>query len=479
MTVRSPSFLKAVAVSSRRRFVRFMRRSFVKMAVAAACAGLVVPLFSARAGDPPVPAANTPGATIISTSHRFLVSGMSSAENAALATAAEDVADRIESVMGRRMPFQRGQTLQLSVRYQEDNPRSQVIKAQGWVDRQLAQKLVIINPATADQEDILEGLCWLMLNSYVVGRQTFEERTTRLGTVPDWLSVGFAQSMYLSLRARNSHVVLRRWQRDESVALTDIMVLEYLPEGRWAEKAFCGVAVDCLAEQPRAGEVFGAMMERRARGGKISADWLAEVVTGQPKARDLEKIWDLWIAQQSNVKRQLGGITEEDIAALRAQMTVRPEEFGIVAATNAPSEMDFAELVEYRGEPWMVSLAAVLSLKVKGLGLGASPEFRRVTNLYGEFLDGLAQHAAAGWFSRLVRNVPSRRGLERLLASADEGLEVYRQELKAREEYVTDVERESRGGWMASDTNEIARMDRTIPRSDLQRYVDEIEKQIP
>ena len=158
MTVRSPSFLKAVAVPSRRRFVRFMRRSFVKMAVAAACAGLVVPLFSARAGDPPVPAANTPGATIISTSHRFLVSGMSSAENAALATAAEDVADRIESVMGRRMPFQRGQTLQLSVRYQEDNPRSQVIKAQGWVDRQLAQKLVIINPATADQEDILEGL---------------------------------------------------------------------------------------------------------------------------------------------------------------------------------------------------------------------------------------------------------------------------------------------------------------------------------
>lgn len=404
---------------------------------------------------------------------------MTSAENAALADSAEDVAKKIEDLMGRRLPFQRGQTLQLSVRFQEDRPPVQVIKAQGWVDRQLAQKLVIVNPGSVDQEDVLEGLCWLMLNRYVVGRQTFEERTRRLGTVPDWLSVGFAQSLYLSLRARDSHVVLRRWQRDESLALADLLALEYMPSGRWAEKAFCGVAVDWLAGLPRAGEVFGAIMDRRARGGKVSADWLAGVITGKAEARAAEKEWSLWIALQSNVKRHLGGTTEEDVAALRALMSVRPEEFGINSATNAPSEMNFAELVEHCREPWMVPLGAVLSLKVKGLGIGASPEFREVVGRYGEFLDALSRYADAGWFSRLVRNVPSQRGLEQRLAAADEGLKAYRRELRARGKYVTDVERESRPGWAGTDTNEIARMDRTIPRSDLQRYVDEIEQQVP
>ena len=404
---------------------------------------------------------------------------MSSAENAALADSAEDVAKKIEDMMGRRLPFQRGQTLQLSVRFQEDRPPVQVIKAQGWVDRQLAQKLVIVNPGTVDQEDVLEGLCWLMLNRFVVARQTFEERTKRLGTVPDWLSVGVAQSLYLSLRARDSQVVLKRWHREESLALADVLALEYMPSGRWAEKAFCGVAVDWLAGLPRSGDVFGAIMDRRARGEKVSADWLAERVAGRPEVRAAEKEWDLWIAQQSNVKRHLGGATEEDVVALRSLMSVRPEEFGIITATNAPSEMSLAELVKYRREPWMVSLAAVLSLKVKGLGIGASPEFREVVARYGKFLDGLAGHAAGGGFSRLVRNVPSGRGLELLLESADDGLETYRREVRARGEYVTDVEREGRPGWAGTDTNEIARMDRVIPRSDLQRYVDDIEKRAP
>jgi len=473
----SRSFSKAAAVPRSERPARGAIRRLACAALVAACAGRAPTPVCAATNDPA--AAVSPGATAISTSHRFLVSGMSSAENAALAAAAEDVAERIEALVGRRLPFQRGETLQLSIRFAEQAPRPQVVKAQGWVDRQLAQKLVVVNPGSADQEDVLEGLCWLMLNRYVVARQDVEARSKRLGTVPDWLAAGVAQSLFISLRARNSHVVLKRWQRGEAMELEDLLALEYLPDGRWAEKAFCGAAVDWLAELPRANELFAAMLDRRARRELITADWLGQRITGSAQAREAEKAWSLWIAQQSNVKRHLGGATEEDLYALGSLMKVRPEEFGITAATNAPQEMDFEELLDHRREPWMGSLAAVLSLKVKGLGIAASPEFREVVTAYGRFLDGLAKHAAAGWFSRFVRNVPSRRGLERMLAAADESRDGYRRSLRARERYVSGVERGVQAGWAATDTNAVARMDRSIPRTELQRYVDEIEKLAP
>ena len=117
---------------------------------------------------------------VISVSHRFIAGGMASPENVSLAASAEETAGKIEEFVGLGIPFAKGESLQMFARWSTNEANGRVIRAQGWVDRALSQKLIIVNPDRADQEDVLEGLCWLLLNRYVISRQTYEQKTTRL-----------------------------------------------------------------------------------------------------------------------------------------------------------------------------------------------------------------------------------------------------------------------------------------------------------
>ena len=204
----------------------------------------------------------------ISVSHRFIAGGMSSPENVSLAAAAEEVAGKIEKFTRLTIPFAKGESLQMLVRRSTNEPNGRVVKAQGWVDRTLMQKLILVNSERIDQEDVLEGLCWLLLNRYVIGLQTFEQKISRLGSVPDWLSTGAAQNLYLALRTRNRQVVIRRWLRNEDLPFNQILDLDVLPAGRWGEKAFCGLAVDWFASQPNPAVVFENFFSCLAEGGK-------------------------------------------------------------------------------------------------------------------------------------------------------------------------------------------------------------------
>jgi hypothetical protein len=421
---------------------------------------LVATLASAQTGSP----APTAGAVAISSSRRFIVSGMSSAENVSFCISMEEVAKKVGGVLGLEIPFARSQSVQVQIRHDPSAPRGRVIRAQGWVDRQLSQKLIITNFERVNEEDTLEGLCWLLLNRLVVARQTFEQKTTCLGTVPDWLSTGVAQNLYLALRDRNSQVALSRWREGKSLPLAAILEFEYLPEGRWSEKAFSGLAVDWLTSLPRAAGVFDRLLTRLAGGGKLTVEELSEVVLGREAAAELEKNWDLWLAQQTQVKRYGGSMPGDQIAAIEELRTVRPEDFGFVAEDGLPSELDLRQVIESRGEPWLQKLAVTLSLKAKALGLGEPEEYRAVADRYGAFFDGLAARA-------------SRRTLDRLLAEAERGLAEYRDLVTERRRYVTEVEKAvARFNVAPSVSNTVADMLRSIPRSELQRYVDEVER---
>lgn len=427
----------------------------------------------APGGIPSAPA-EMPGPIAISSTHRFIASGMTAGENVSLAAAAEEVTGKIEGLLGLRLPVFRAQPLQLLARTAEATERGHIIKAQGWVDGRLSQKLIIANPAKADQEDVLEGLCWLLLNRYVIVRQTPAQRGERLGTVPDWLASGLAQNLYLVLRARNSRVVVRRWERGEALSAADILGLEYLPEGRWSEKAFAGVAFDWLASSPKPSAVFESLFSRLAAGEKITPDALADIMTGQNvNLGELEKGWDLWIAQQTQIRRYWGGFPEEKLGDLRALLTVRPEELG-VTLEGVPEVLTLAGLIDRREEPWVSGLAARLGLKIRALGLGETAEFRAVVERYGAFLDALVREGRRPLLVRALRGRPSPGRLVELLQEADRGLGEFQKVLAERRRYVTEAELAAAGP--SADTNALRDIERMIPRSDLRGYVDEAEK---
>lgn len=418
-----------------------------------------------RRGAPP-PADRT-GATAISTTRRFVASGLGSADNVDLAISAEESADKLAELVGARIPFGRAHYVQLAARQDDRAGRGSVVKAQGWVDRQLSQKLIITNPFTVDQEDVLEGLCWLLLNRFVVVRQTTPQRQTRLGAVPDWLAVGLAQNLYAALRARNSYVVVRRWERGDAVPLSEVAAFEYLPPGRWSEKAFCGLAVGLVLSQPRAPDLFTEMFARLARGEDLTAEALAEILFGEKDVRELEKQWDLWIARQTQVRRAWGGVSEERLEAVRALSTIDIAELG-AAGEGVPPGLSLRDLIERRNAPWMPKVALVLALRVRGLAVGEAPEFREVVEPYGEFFDALA-----------ASKPPPRRRLEALLDRAESLRAEFEEDLAERTRYVSQVEREyAVYGIPASISNTVEAMERVIPRSELQEYVDTVERMV-
>ncbi len=279
--------------------------------------------------------------------------------------------------------------------------------------------------------------------------------------------MGLAQNLYLALRDRNSQVVLSRWREGRSMPLDEILTFEYLPEGRWSEKAFCGVVVDWLGSLPRASSVFDRLFASLAANEKLTPERLGEIVLGKSAPDELEKTWDLFLAQQTQIKRFWGSMPGEQLAALDGVRTVRPEDFGYVAEDGLPVELSLPELIERREEPWLRKLAVSLSLKAKGLGLGESEDFRAVANRYGAFFDGLLRRA-------------SPRKLEALLAEAEQGLAAYRALMAERDRYVSGVEKAAaRFSVAPSVSNTVADMLRQLPRSELQRYVDHVESGVP
>jgi hypothetical protein len=400
---------------------------------------------------------------VISASHRFIAGGMSSSENVSLAASAEEVAGKIEEVTRLTIPFGKGEFVQMLARRSTNEPSGRVVKAQGWVDSSLAQKLILVNPERADQEDILEGLCWLLLNRYVIDLQTFEQKTAQLGCVPEWLSTGVAQNLFLALRTRNNQVVIRHWLRNEGLPFNQILNLEYLPAGRWADKAFCGLAVDWFASRSDPALVFHNCFSCLAGGRIISTNAIGKLLIGRDSGRELEKNWDLWIASQTQVKQFWGGVSIERLESLKHLLAAPPDEMGIPASEGVPASLTIKELIAYRDASWMPLYAARVNLHIRGLGIGEAKEFRDVLELYGKYLEALARSRRG--LSRLSLFRASPAALNHMFSTAEKELADLVATRERKNQFVTGVEATVRDGIVtpASVSNTIADMQRFIP----------------
>lgn len=432
-------------------------------------------LAAAGAGTPAEESAShTPPHAVFSASRRFVVKGLPSADALALALAAEDAAGRLEAFLGKPIPFSRNQPVVLAARAGPAEAPGRAVAVEGWTDRGLTQKLDITNVERLDQEDLLEALGGLLVNRYLATRQRPPARRAELAEAPAWLSVGLAQNLYQSLRARNARLALKRWEEDRPLSVSDILALRYLPEGRWSEKAFCGVFVDWLFSAPADPGRWDRLADASAESPVLTASVLARVVLQRDDPRELEKHWELWLARQTQVRRMGESSAADTLAEFEERLTARPGEWPEVRAPDLPETLTMGELIPYRTEPWMPAVVLRLQVGLGTQGFGMDYGLRRVRDLYLAYLSALVPGRPPGLFGWLR---PSRSGEVRVrerLRAADEALAAYKEEQRARALFVDEAEAEFGPG----DADPGA-MEREWPRAEMQRFVDEAGRETP
>lgn len=397
--------------------------------------------------------------TVFSTTRRFLVSGFAPGAAADLARWSEDVAGRVERLLGP-IPMDRGWYLEIQGR-----PGDRVVRAQGWVDGLLQQRLEVGRSEELDQEDVLEGLVWLLLNRWAVARQTPTQRAVGLAGVPDWLAVGVAQNAYPELRSRNAEAVQERWREDRLTPWSDLVEQEILPAGRWASKAEVGQLVAWLLERSAH---MGAFWEAHAKGLRLNAEAVARQVLSLAGVDEASQAWEVWLAAQGNRRRAMTGVDAAQVAEFDALSRVDdPELQAVRAEVSAP--LTLADLVALRSSRWVPALATRRSWQLQMAMLGRAPEWQAVAQRYIDFLEALSGRGQ-GYRGGLFGRGASGRQLLALLGDADKARDRLRQDMLARTAYLDLVEQ---GGSAESDAGEAEPAAR---RGAVRAYLDDQER---
>jgi hypothetical protein len=420
---------------------------------------LLVALAAGVAAAEPAPA---PAQTVFSTSRRFVVSGLPSVDAATLCAWAEDVAERIEARTHTPLGFGDAEYILIRCMDGAESGESRVVRAQGYVDGRLQQKLVVVRPAAADQEDMIESLCGLIVSRQIAQRQSDAERRRALGHAPDWLAVGLAQNLYRDLRARNTRLAVDLHREGVAPSVSELIGLAQMPPGRWREKYFCGLAVAWLLSQPDLPSHWQALLQRLAGGAPVGPDWIAGEFMRFTGTAALEAGWETRLLQQRQVVFDLAPSREDRVERLSELLRVRPEEYGLALPDGKPGLLVPGDLVSRRREDWVPRLARAVGLRMALLGGGQPQEFQRIVAQYKAFFDALAAEKPRR----------SERDLRKLLETADAALTTYRLRREQELKYVSDV-----AIWLdlsGAATNGIS-APALPPRGEVERYLDHME----
>ena len=319
---------------------------------------------------------------LASASDTFRAIEFPSADGLKVLTWADDVLRRMEAQLDDPLPRFSGQPVQIVSRAGTGSP-ARVIKAQGWVDGYLVQKLILSDPATIDQEEMLSGLCWLLLNRYAIARQSVAERKDALAVTPDWFSVGLAQSLFPSLRERQFRVVLERRGRGEEMSIEQILEKQYLSSGRWSEKDECGVFVDWLMDTDGARPLIGDLSRVWAAGQKVTARWMARRL-GFKDSGSAEVAWSEWVAGHEPFTRTMGVVEPERVDELRRILA------------DACGNRALAGWIPFRGDPRLGRRLERVETELESVALGAPADFREVVDAYQLFFRELGDSERPG-----------------------------------------------------------------------------------
>jgi hypothetical protein len=415
---------------------------------------------------------------ITSSRMRFQVTGLPLAEAAELAAWAEEVVDRLERRFDRSIWFGRNQPVTFVGRDGPDTGRGQVIKSQGWVEQRLVQRLILVNRDRTDPEDVLEGLCWLLVNRWALLRQPRETRAERAVGVPDWLSVGAAQCLFPRLRARNAARILEQWEQNEVPPVKTILEWVYLADGRWPEKHVAGVFVDWLLNPAGPADRLDRLLEPVIGGRRIDEAVVRPLLVGTADERAMEIEWLLWVAHQGNIRRELGGGDGGAWARLNEWLAIDPAAWGVGGAPPRDEPLRLADLVVHYREDWVRPLAVRLRSRLQALAVGQGSDLQVVIKGYLEFLTALADASASAKGAKPMADIPVRKRLNAQLRLADAARVRFERTLLERRQYLDEVLEQRAPEPAVTEWQRL--LDELLPAGsvdrEVDRYLEEIER---
>lgn len=351
--------------------------------------------------------------TVLSSTRRFLVSGLPAARAAEIARWAEEVADRISNQLGP-IPFERGEILQIEGGM--GSVSEPVIHAgQGCRDGEIWQKLTLHGLDELDVEQAEEALGSLLISRYVQAMQEPTARCVEPARVPDWLAVGIVHRGQNEVRRRDQAAAIERWGVGELEPFSSLLERYYMPPGRWPQKADATLLVNWLMDSPRGSALFFDAFRVHAQSHAPDATWWAQQMVGRADIVRAERAWDLWVAEQHD-KTQ--AVAAGDVRVL-LKMNVIPRED--LEAAGGPLELAAAPLsalIDERKEPWVHSFAIRLALRFRLESIGQEEEAVGLAERYARYLDFVAKGSSARKLKALWKEAEQHRvALEAVVAA--------------------------------------------------------------
>ncbi|NLG34705.1 MAG: hypothetical protein GX548_05070 [Lentisphaerae bacterium] len=444
----------------------------------------VFALAAALAGAQSPPAGLSPGrpgrTPITSADRRFMVSGLTSAENMVLAQQLSELATAIEEKTGIPLPMRRDQVLGVMVQ-SASSPDTQVLKMQGWDDARFYQRLVVPGRARLDGEDLLEGAAWLLLNRYAAEYTPHARRSGIGATVPEWISAGLVQNTRAALRSRNRDWIARELAEGRHLSLAQVVKQDTLPPGRWREKAYAAAAVDFLFPGGDL-QVWAAVFQAVGQSQALDPAWLRRNIPALD-GRNPEAAWREHLAGQSRA-RTIEAWSDQGLQLeerLLQTLNFRPRDLVAGVPADVPPDLFARDLIGYRGQEWVVPLTAALSLQVKSLQLGAPPLLKDVLASYAAYFDLFSSppEEKTPWWRWSRRDPRKIRppddatwqvALNQLWQRAERAHQQFLERHQTRKRYLDRFDRTEPGSF---DEPPATRLD--VPRTRWQRHVDEVE----
>jgi hypothetical protein len=329
-----------------------------------------------------------------SSSRRFYVTGHHSEVTLQLATWAEDVRDRLEEVLEEPVFFRPRELVHIALRTDPDQP-PHVFTAQGWEGGLLRQRLVVVNADRVNQERVLENLCWLLLDRYLLKRSLAEGRAPGIPLeAPSWLCTGVAQALYPQARLRNRQQVFAYWFEGGSLSLSDLLAREDVSVTNTLWRASAGLMFEWLQDLRPYGFVWdGVFTHLSVSTNSVTPGVLVSMVNGISDTDALQKDWELWIADGGPGRAAWGETSLQDTMALRDLLVIGPEVLSLAMKRDVRRTMQPAELVLHRDEDWVQLVSAFMTLRLRGLGIGRSAAYREVLEAFVVFFEGLNKPA--------------------------------------------------------------------------------------
>ena len=418
--------------------------------------------------------------SIYSADRRFMVSGLTSAENMVLAGRLSELAAKIETKTGMTLPMRRDQVLGVMVQ-SSSSPDTQVLKMQGWDDGRFYQRLIVPGRYRLDGEDLLEGACWLLLNRYAAEYAPANQRSGIGASVPEWISAGLVQNSQAALRSRNRDWIARELADGRHVPLAQVVKMEVLPPGRWKEKAYAAAAVEFLFPE---GEIdtWATLFKAVGQRQPITPAWLRQHAAALA-GKNPESAWSEHLAEQARSRTieawgDQGMHLEEQLLHV---LNFRPRELGADVPAEVPGDLFASDLIEYRNQPWAGAVAAALLLRVQGLKIGAPPPLQEVLSGYSSYFAQFSNPPAekTAWWKRTKTDPRKPQAsddatwqiaLNQLWLRAERIHQQFLEGNQSRKRYLDAFDMP-----VASDFDEGLPAAFEMPRTRWQRYVDEIE----